>query len=98
MVPGKAGWITAARLQSCVHVTPVRASRALALRYLSHRFAVPLDRFVIAVPTPTAKEEEVDRLLVSFMLCAAGVECVPSIQSVRDCHCVLSDVCRQQQM
>lgn len=64
MVPGKAGWISAAQLQSCVHVSPVRASRALALRYLAHRFGVPLDRFVVTVPAPTAREEEGDKLLV----------------------------------
>lgn len=64
MVPGKAGWITAAALQSCVHVTPVRASRALALRYLGHRFGVPLDRFVVLVPAPTAKETDGEKLQV----------------------------------
>lgn len=67
MVPGKAGWISAAQLQSCVHVTPLRASRALALRYLGHRFGVPLDRFIVAVPAPTAKEAEGDKLMVSLL-------------------------------
>ena len=64
MVPGKAGWLTKASLQSCVHVTPLRASRSLALRFLGHRFGVPLDRFVVAVPAPAASEQEGDKLLV----------------------------------
>ena len=64
MVPGKAGWVSAAPLRSCVHVTPLRASRALALRYLGHRFGVPLDRFVVLVPAPTAKGDGDDKLLV----------------------------------
>ena len=47
--------ITSPSLASCVHVTPLRASRALALRFLSHKFGVNLDRFTVMV-VPLAAE------------------------------------------
>ena len=44
--------ITSTPLVSCVHVTPIRASRALGVRFLSTKFGVSLDRFTLAVKRP----------------------------------------------
>ena len=59
-----AGWISKATLQPRVHVTPLRASRSLALRFLGHRFGVPMDRFVVVVPAPAVEEQGDSKILV----------------------------------
>ena len=39
------------------HVTPLRASRGLALRFLGQLFGVPLERFVVLLPAPAVAED-----------------------------------------
>ena len=69
MIPGGASLlsrvgITTAPLVSCVHVTPLRASRALGLRFLAHKFGICLDRLSLLVVAPTATPTSTDKLLV----------------------------------
>lgn len=47
-----AGWISRASMVPRFHVTPLRASRALALRFLGHQLGVSLRRFVVVLPAP----------------------------------------------
>ena len=56
--------ITSTPLVSCVHVTPIRASRALGVRFLSTKFGVSLDRFTLLVIAPTAAAADDDTLLL----------------------------------
>ena len=62
--------LTSPSLASCVHVTPLRASRALALRFLSHKFGVDLDAFTLmVVPLAATAVDGGDAVQVRETLC-----------------------------
>ena len=81
MLPGDAtllnrAGITSPGLASWVHVTPLRASRALALRFLSHKFGVGLDAFTLmVVPLAAADLRDADERNGQSRLFGIANEC-----------------------
>ncbi|PSC69593.1 Sucrose-phosphate synthase [Micractinium conductrix] len=65
---------------SVLHITPLRASRPLALRYLAQRLGMPLDRLVVLAVAPEAAGPAAD--LIAGCYCSDVPDLVAGMQPV----------------
>lgn len=70
-----------ASLLSVLHITPLRASRPLALRYLAQRLSLPLDAWVLLALAPEAAGQGGD--LVAGAYCSDAPDLLGGCQRVR---------------
>ena len=65
---------------SVLHITPLRASRPLALRYLAQRLGLPLDRWVVLALAPEAAGSVAGGSLVVGSYCSDSQDLVGGMQ------------------
>lgn len=84
MVATPAGWISRASMAPRFHVTPLRASRALALRFLAHHTAICLRRFVVVLPAPVVDTLSDSKIMVRCQCPSSSGVC--KAKAVPDCQ------------
>ncbi|KAL4458202.1 hypothetical protein ABPG75_013067 [Micractinium tetrahymenae] len=76
MVPRGAEWL------SVLHITPLRASRPLALRYLAQKLGLPLDGVLVLALAPEAAGSAAAGSLVAGSYCSDTQDLVGGMQQV----------------
>ena len=68
-------------LISNVHITPLRASRALALRFLANKFNLDMERITVTTPPPRPPPPPLPPPLPFSPTCMCIVTCILLIRS-----------------